>query len=107
MRIPIFFVLGTTKPRGNLCDEESNKYLSKLGGQISTQLQGEAGRGEGDFTMSVAFQNIISPAQPLFQAERVQIRRFLSLALVPQRPKTSLWSAGYYRALGRGGLVGG
>lgn len=49
MRIPIFFVLGTTKPRGNLCDEESNKYLSKLGGQISAQLGvgGWVARGGG------------------------------------------------------------
>lgn len=49
-----FWPLGTTQPWGNLCDEESNKYLSKLGGQIGAQLQlvdgggdGNKGRGEG------------------------------------------------------------
>lgn len=31
MLILIFFALGATEPRGNLYDEESNKYLSKLG----------------------------------------------------------------------------
>lgn len=46
------FAHGTTQPYGNLYDEESNKYLSKLGGQIGVQLQlvdggGDQGKGRG------------------------------------------------------------
>lgn len=50
--ILILFALGATQPRGKLYDEESNKYLSKLGGQIGVQLQlvdggREQGKGRG------------------------------------------------------------
>lgn len=59
----------------NLYDEESNKYLSKLGGQIEAQLQlvvggGEQVKGEGYLTMSVAFQKIISPSSATFPGRR-------------------------------------
>lgn len=69
------FALGTRQPWGNLYDEESNKYLSELRGQIGAQLQlvgggGEQGEGEGDLTMSVAFQKIISPSSATFPGRR-------------------------------------
>lgn len=47
--ILIFFALGATQPLGKLYDEESNKYLSKLGGQRGVQLQlVDGGREQGE-----------------------------------------------------------
>lgn len=48
----LFHPGGATQPRRNLYDEESNKYLYKLGGQIGVQLQlvdggREQGKGRG------------------------------------------------------------
>ncbi|MED6286354.1 hypothetical protein CHARACLAT_005110 [Characodon lateralis] len=90
------FAPGTTQPKRNLCDEESNKYLSKLGGQIGAQLQLVGGGGEqrnwsgveGDLTMSVAFQkNNLPQLCHVSSPRRGQIRPFsLPLSASPLMP---------------------
>lgn len=81
------FALGTTQPWGNLYDEESNKYLSKLGGQIGAQLQlvdggGEQrGMGGGSHNVCCIPKNNLPQLSHVSRQEGIKSGLFLSLSL--------------------------